>query len=152
MEQLRFHLQLPAEGLEEPQPLLQAVQQGDTQVRPQQLHGDGGEPRPGAHIHKRRPGGKLPEGQGQDAIHKVLHSHPPVIGDGGEVHFLVPLLEQPAVPGKFLVIPQKACLPEQGLKFLPWNHFSASPFLLRLSSQIISTETSAGLTPLMRLA
>ena len=122
VDQLRPDPQLPAEGLQEGEPLLEAVQEGDLQVGAQQLHGHRREPRPGAHVDEPGPLGQLRHGEGQDAVGEMLHRDPLVVGDGGEVHPLVPVLEHPAVNRKFLIVPLHPHGVEHLIKLRFCNH------------------------------
>lgn len=80
----------------------------------------------------------------------MLDDDLPRLGDRREVHPFVPLDEQLRVPVKPLQLGLPERKPERGriLREHPFVNHVFPP--LRCSSQISSTEISAGLTPLMR--
>ena len=72
------------------QPLIQTVQQGELHVRPEDLQRHAGKARPRAHVYDLGPLFHRAGKQQGEAVQKVLFHHLFRVGDGGEVHLLVP--------------------------------------------------------------
>ena len=86
---------------QEIQPLFQAVQKGKLNIRSDELHGDGGKTRSCPHIDQTGVLRQIKHGHGQQAVHKMLYCNTLIVCNGGEIDFLVPLLEHLAINGKF---------------------------------------------------
>ena len=87
-----------AQGGQKPDALLQGIQQGQLDVRPQDPKGQAGKAGAGAHVDHLGPGGQ--QGRRQDAVRKMLTGHLLRLGDGGQVHAAVPILQHVLIQGK----------------------------------------------------
>ena len=89
--------QLGGDLIQPVHPLVQAVQQGHIQLGQQNLQGQAGKARPGAHVQQGAGAGQVGAGEQGGAVQHVQPGHPRLIPDGGEVHHLVFFQQQAAI-------------------------------------------------------
>ena len=87
---------------QEAHPLLQGIHQSQLEVRPIYLQGQPREACPGAYIYDSAACREQSRLQGRQAVHHMLHRHLLGLGDGGEVHLLIPLDQHFIVAGELL--------------------------------------------------
>ena len=147
-----FLPELRRELFQKDNPLVQSVQQCDGKIRPDDLHRHRRKSRPGADIHQAPALWQVDGLQQQQAVQKVLFTDLCRVGDGSQVHLFVVFHQELriAVKGRQLSgIEVDPNARGQHLHLFSVNHRSPLPCC---SSQISSTEISAGLTPEIRLA